>query len=275
MNTKTRKSQLKMEYRILGYIGALFLAGISVLMLYTVWEEWNQASGMADSIWLYSSLLLFLFILIGSVFAIFYFSTGSVLAGEDALIKETLRGDIKISYSNIESVTISVYVITFKGNGSKITIGSAYTDFESFNAYIAEKIRRSGTASGKGIYFYLDEFLEDYQTASKADEAGSISIHLHRKSEWLDFLRSYEIILDGVQIGILKRGECKEIKVTPGEHEMSLHIDWCSSNSVSFTARDEDLKFECGNNVKGLRVLYSFLYITIWRNDHLWLKKIA
>lgn len=82
MNFKTKKSGLKTGYEILVNIGALFLCAISVLMLYTVWEEWNQVAGMADHIWQYTRLFFLSFVLTNSKLALFYFSTGRVVADE-------------------------------------------------------------------------------------------------------------------------------------------------------------------------------------------------
>ena len=47
-----------------------------------------------------------------------------------------------------------------------------------------------------------------------------------------DLIRAYQIRVDGRPVGKLKRGEEQIIDVSPGEHDVRMHIDWCSSPAV-------------------------------------------
>ncbi len=82
------------------------------------------------------------------------------------------------------------------------------------------------------------------------------------------------MILDGSDVGSLSRGETLEFKTQPGSHTLSLKIDWCRSNEVSFeTFEGEAPEFRCGG-LTGLKVFVGLWYITFGRNRYLWLKRV-
>ena len=99
---------------------------------------------------------------------------------------------------------------------------------------------------------------------------------LSRENIYPDRLRNYKIIIDGNCYGEIKNGEVKKIDISSGNHTMYLKIDWCRSNNIEFNiSEDEVLNFECGPSARGWKILLSILYITIFRNKYLWIRKKA
>lgn len=44
-----------------------------------------------------------------------------------------------------------------------------------------------------------------------------------------DRLRAYKVVLDGLVVGKLKKGESVTLDTSPGDHELHLAIDWACS----------------------------------------------
>lgn len=100
-------------------------------------------------------------------------------------------------------------------------------------------------------------------------------IKITRKNEYADRIRNYKILIDGNLFGTIKPNETISLYLPNGNHNIYLKIDWCKSNKINFTLSEkENLHFECGNNLKGWKLLISILYITILKNRYLWIKKI-
>src|SRR5260221_7147563 len=100
-------------------------------------------------------------------------------------------------------------------------------------------------------------------------------IALERAKSYFDSARNYSILVDEAEVGKIRTGKNVEIIVPPGNHVIRLKIDWCGSNKISFTVKaEENVKFECGPNVAGFKAFLALPYITIWRDEYLWLKKI-
>jgi hypothetical protein len=89
-----------------------------------------------------------------------------------------------------------------------------------------------------------------------------------------ELLREYSVVLDEQVIGALKLNQSLDYDVEPGKHQLYLKIDWCRSNIVYFQSDGETIEFECGSNVQGWRVLLTIFYITLWKDQYLWLRRI-
>ena len=99
-------------------------------------------------------------------------------------------------------------------------------------------------------------------------------IRLKRQSGYMDKIRKYKIFMDGVNIGEINDGEMKELNGSPGKHTIHLSIDWCKSNKLEITLKENEvLELECGNSMKGFEILLSYLYITILKNSYLWISE--
>jgi hypothetical protein len=87
-----------------------------------------------------------------------------------------------------------------------------------------------------------------------------------RDSGYADRLRAYKIVLDGIAIGSIKNGETKTFPIAPGQHSLSLRIDWCGSKSVEFAAADgTSVVFEAKSNLRGPKIVGA-----LWRSIFAW-----
>ena len=99
-------------------------------------------------------------------------------------------------------------------------------------------------------------------------------IKIKRDSGYVDRLRAYKVVVDGNVVGEIKNGQQIELDVSQGKHELFLKIDWCRSNVVEFESDgSSDIEFECGSNLRGLKILLSIVYVTFLRSKYIWLKK--
>jgi len=99
-------------------------------------------------------------------------------------------------------------------------------------------------------------------------------IKIKRDSGYADRLRAYKIVVDGNVVGEIKNHQEIELDISHGKHELFLKIDWCRSNVVEFEwDGNGDIKFECGSNLRGLKILLSILYITFLHSKYIWLKE--
>jgi hypothetical protein len=98
-------------------------------------------------------------------------------------------------------------------------------------------------------------------------------IRLKRDSGFTDRLRAYKVILNGNAIGEIKNGEEREFNVASGRHQLYLKIDWCRSNIIDFETHGNLVEFECGSNLRGIKTLLSIIYITVLRNQYIWLEQ--
>ncbi len=98
-------------------------------------------------------------------------------------------------------------------------------------------------------------------------------IVLKRDSGWVDRFRAYQVVLNEEVIGKINNGEEKSFNIPKGNHKLKLVIDWCNSNSLDFTnSNNSPIKFDCGSNLRGLK-LFSTIYYTFSRPEqYLWLK---
>jgi hypothetical protein len=99
-------------------------------------------------------------------------------------------------------------------------------------------------------------------------------IKLKRDSGYADRLRAYKVVLDGNVVGEVKNAQQIEIDTSQGKHQLFLKIDWCKSNVVEFESDGiSDVEFECGSNLRGLKILLGVLYVTFFRSKYIWLNK--
>ena len=98
-------------------------------------------------------------------------------------------------------------------------------------------------------------------------------IKINRATGFVDKNKCYKIMLDEHQIGVIHDGQTKTFDLPKGEHIIYLKIDWCRSNKLKFVIEDgQTVEFDCGNALKGWRILLDMLYVTILKNHYLWVK---
>ena len=99
-------------------------------------------------------------------------------------------------------------------------------------------------------------------------------LKIRRYSAWQDKIRKYKIVLDGNTLGKISDGETLEFQISNGKHELILKIDWCRSQKLTFDKKDDDVEFECGSNLQGLKIFLGILYVTLKYNEYISLKQI-
>jgi len=60
-----------------------------------------------------------------------------------------------------------------------------------------------------------------------------------------DSLRRYKVLIDGVEVGRVKRGETVETIVGPGHHTLSIVIDWITSELTFDVGERDAVHFLC------------------------------
>jgi hypothetical protein len=99
---------------------------------------------------------------------------------------------------------------------------------------------------------------------------------IRRHTAHVDSIRSYTIEIDGVASGAVANGEEVSLYVRPGNHVISLSIDWCGSPSIPFTlSAAQSLVFECGSNLVGWKVVLGPWYLLFRRRQYLWLRRAS
>jgi hypothetical protein len=97
-------------------------------------------------------------------------------------------------------------------------------------------------------------------------------VRLKRASEMADLLRTYTIVVDGNDVGTIRRGKEVTFEVAPGQHRMWLRIDWCESNALEFLSDGTPLEFECGSNFRGWRAFLGVKHAVSSGPGYLWLR---
>ena len=66
------------------------------------------------------------------------------------------------------------------------------------------------------------------------------------RTGWRDGGRAYTVLVDGVSVGKIRRGECLETKVTSGDHTVQMKLDWETSGEWGIgLANGETAEFVC------------------------------
>lgn len=101
------------------------------------------------------------------------------------------------------------------------------------------------------------------------------TIYLQRESTYADKLRKYQVELDGTIIGEIADGENKSFNVKKGSHVICLRQAWARSPRVAFEAvEEESVRFECGNALKGVKLLFVIIYATLLSSRYLYLRQV-
>ena len=61
------------------------------------------------------------------------------------------------------------------------------------------------------------------------------TIRIERRGTVRDLMRAYRIVVDGTEVGRVRRGETLDVAVTPGRHVVAARIDWTGSPDVEVT----------------------------------------
>lgn len=86
-----------------------------------------------------------------------------------------------------------------------------------------------------------------------------------------DIIRDYTVLLDGREVARVANGAETEVSVEPGKYSVQMKIDWCRSLALDVHVDSgETVTLLCGPNFS---ILLGLLYITVWRNKYMWLRR--
>ena len=81
-----------------------------------------------------------------------------------------------------------------------------------------------------------------------------------RTSQYVNWLRSYSVYVDGKRVGRVRNGKTFECDVTPGHHEVWVKIDWAESLRLSREVQSgEQAIFFCGCHASAWSAVSSSL----------------
>ena len=89
-----------------------------------------------------------------------------------------------------------------------------------------------------------------------------------------DVLRTYKVVIDGITVADIRRGETKTLDVPPGQHEIHLEIDWAASRRLTLNLSEGDVaSLTCSARPpnSGWTALASKNYIKLEIVDGSWL----
>jgi len=99
-------------------------------------------------------------------------------------------------------------------------------------------------------------------------------IRITRRSEFIDLLEAYRIVIDGIDCGKIKRGETKEFEVESGYHTLSVRIGLLGiegSNTLHIYVSDSIVDIEIQNTLMGWKRWVPFLDGNLANDEHLFL----
>jgi hypothetical protein len=107
-----------------------------------------------------------------------------------------------------------------------------------------------------------------------AADGGAAAIVLTRvKGGYRDLLRGYRVLINGVERGVVRRGQQLRIELPSGLYRLQLKIDWCTSQEERIYLRPAELGyFSCAPGGDPLAVLAAISfgkdqYVSLWRTE--------
>lgn len=101
-------------------------------------------------------------------------------------------------------------------------------------------------------------------------------VRVRRSTGFRDSLRKYRIVVDGHEVGRVKRGETADVTVTPGPHVLQVAIDWKRSAIFEFSGDGDGIvAFRCGSREPQILSIrqagFSAIVDAFKRGDDTWL----
>jgi hypothetical protein len=98
----------------------------------------------------------------------------------------------------------------------------------------------------------------------KPEDQGILSVSRH-KTGWRDVFREYKVVVDGIVVAGIHRGETYQQALEPGQHELRIKIDWSGSQAEVFQLNPgERIEFICEPNGNILNVLWQIFTPSSW-----------
>jgi len=79
------------------------------------------------------------------------------------------------------------------------------------------------------------------------NQTDKVKIQLVRGKQYADFFRKYQIYINDILVGEIKRNSTVEFEVANGNHMIQAKIDGCTSNEYSFETTKPLIKLEVSN----------------------------
>lgn len=101
------------------------------------------------------------------------------------------------------------------------------------------------------LFIFKRQFGESVHTAKRhcIDEGNSQfkdknmpTIKLNRSNDLVNWLRHYQLYVDGQKIGAIAQGASMEFETTTGQHAVVAKIAWCSSPEIAFNLNQSQTK---------------------------------
>ena len=84
-------------------------------------------------------------------------------------------------------------------------------------------------------------------------------ISIERSSEFLNWIRDYQIYIDGKKVGTIENGGSKDFEVEEGNHTVEARIDWCGSPKVAVAIENGETKTLTVGGFKHAKWLFVLL----------------
>ena len=90
-------------------------------------------------------------------------------------------------------------------------------------------------------------------------------IILERKSQWMNRLKNYKVEINGTeQEKRIANGSSEEFEVPGGSNEIVCKVNWCSSNTFSFTVNPgKTVYLKVGSGMKYFWIVYTIFFASI------------
>jgi len=80
--------------------------------------------------------------------------------------------------------------------------------------------------------------------------------------------------LNETESGSIEDGGMHKIILEPGDYEIYLVIDWCRSNKLKISIKDnETIRLKCGSELTGWRIFLANYYIKYKKDKYLYIKQ--
>lgn len=103
------------------------------------------------------------------------------------------------------------------------------------------------------------------------------SVQVQRISEYANRLRDIHIYIDGKKAGSVSNGKNIDFPLPPGNYILQAKIDWCSSNKLAITVRENEnpvIRLSSFAQKSSLGILATIYYITFGAGKYLNLETV-
>ena len=101
-------------------------------------------------------------------------------------------------------------------------------------------------------------------------------LRLKRDSGFADFIRRYDVLVNGKVVGQVKNGGVFECDIPAGKISVELRVDFCGSGALGVEVLEGGVvDLECGSNLRGWKLLKAQKVMREAPDEWIWLRKRA